>query len=116
MDIICRRFLAQGTAQLFSQGFIPGVGHGGSGGEAGGGHRGVQAQMVPRTRLLAQTVGAVGQENVGDSLFAAVPGGLGAPALQKRSLFLQRQFLNIRINTHDDLSFADNSVQTRCQG
>ena len=81
VHIVCRRFFAQGTAQLLAQRSIPRVGHGGSGGEAGGGHGGIQAQMIPRPCLLAQAVRAVGQEDGGNFQALNFPGGPGAPAL-----------------------------------
>ena len=52
-------FFAQGSAHFLAQGLIPGVRHGGSGGEAGGRDGGIQPQMVTGTGLLAQTVRAI---------------------------------------------------------
>ena len=52
-------FFAQGSAHFLTQGLIPGVRHGGSGGEAGGRDGGIQPQMVTGTGLLAQTVRAI---------------------------------------------------------
>ena len=60
MDIVGRRLLSQRSAQFLTQFRIPGVGHGGGGGEAGGGDGGIEAQVVTGSRLLPQTVGAIG--------------------------------------------------------
>ena len=64
--------LAQCPAHFFTQRRVPAVGHGGGGGKTGGGHTGIQAQMVGCTRLLAQAVGAVRQPDGGHALFGVV--------------------------------------------
>ena len=88
MDIVCRRFLSQRLAQFLAQFRIPGVGHGGSGGEACSGDGGIEAQMISRSRLLAKPMGAIGEEDGRDFLLAAVPGGPGAPTLEQGGFFL----------------------------
>ena len=114
VHVIGSGFLSQGTAQLLAQRNIPGVCHGGGGGEAGGGHRGVQAQVVPRSRLLAQAVRSVGQENGRDAQLVSVPGGPGAPALKQSSLLFQCELADVRFHIHGNLSFFA-VILFRCQ-
>ena len=57
-------FLAQAPADLFAQDGVPGVGDGGCRGEAGGGKRGVQTELIAFPGLLADAMGAVGQGHV----------------------------------------------------
>ena len=54
----------QVRADLLPQHWVPGVGHGGGGGIAGGGQGRVQPQLVPLPGLLTDAVGAVGQGHV----------------------------------------------------
>ena len=100
MDAAGGGFLAKGTAQRLTQFRRPGIGHGGGGGEAGGGVRGVQAQMVSGAGLAAQAVGAVGQEHSRDPK----PGnGVGLPvgsALKQEGFFFQGQACNVCIYGH----------------
>ena len=72
---LCRCFFAHGCAHSLAKLRVPAVGNGGRGGEAGGGHTGVQPQMVGSTRLLAHAVGAVRQGNGRDALARQRPGG-----------------------------------------
>ena len=53
--------LPHGLADLPQQRPVKAARRGGGGREAGGGHRGVQPQVIRRPRLLAQAVGAVGE-------------------------------------------------------
>ena len=63
MDTAGSGFPAKSPADLLTQVRVPGVGHGGGGGEAGGGDGFIEPQMVGGAGLLAQAMGAVGQED-----------------------------------------------------
>ena len=86
--------LPQALANLLPQGGVPGVGDGGGGGEAGGGQGGVQAQLVPRPRLLADAVGAVGQGHIADAQPLHAAGLPKVLAGEEKALLLQRHLLN----------------------
>ena len=67
VDALGRGLRAQMLADLLTQRRVPGVGNGGGGGIAGGGHRAVQAKLIPLALLFADAVGAVGEGHVGDA-------------------------------------------------
>ena len=102
---LCRGFLAHGCAHSLAQCRVPAVGHGGRGGKAGGGHTGVQAQMVGRARLLAHAVGAVRQGNGRDALARQRPGGEHRAAAQQGAFLFQTQFCNNILMFHGEISF-----------
>ena len=72
---LCGGFLAQCLAHGLAQLLVPAARRGGGGREAGGRDAGVQAQMVGRPCLLADTVGAVRQGNGRDALARQSAGG-----------------------------------------
>ena len=112
---LCRGFLAHGRAHSLAQRGVPAVGNGGRGGEAGGGHTGVQAQMVSRARLLAHTVGAVRQGNGRDALARQRPGGEHRAAAQQGAFLFQIQAVDDICMFHGIFLFAfSNPEKARC--
>ena len=91
---LCRCLFAHGCAHSLAKLRVPAVGNGGRGGEAGGGHTGVQAQMVGCARLLTHAVGAVRQGNGRDALARQRPGGEHRAAAQQGAFLFQRQALD----------------------
>ena len=91
---LCRCFFAHGCAHSLAQRGVPAVGHGSRGREAGGGHTGVQAQMVGSTGLLADAVGAVRQGDGRDALARQRPGCEHRAAAQQGAFLFQRQALD----------------------
>ena len=91
---LCCGLLAHGCAHSLAQCRVPAVGNGGRGGEAGGGHTGVQPKMVGSARLLAHAVRAVGQGNGRDALARQRPGGEHRAAAQQGAFLFQTQCLN----------------------
>ena len=102
---LCCGFFAHGCAHSLAKLRVPAVGHGGRGGEAGGGHTGVQAQMVGSARLLAHAVGAVRQGNGRDALARQRPGGEHRTAAQQGAFLFQAQFCNNILMFHGEISF-----------
>ena len=102
-------FFAHGPAHSLAQGRVPAVGHGGGGGEAGGRHTGVQAQMVGSTGLLADAVGAVRQGNGRDTLARQRPGGEHRLAREQRTFLFQ-------IQCFDDICVFHGSLLTIKKG
>ena len=82
-------FLAQGCADFLAQRGIPAVCNSRRRGEAGGGHTGVQPQVVALPRLLAQAVGAVRQPDLRDAVFGHTPRFEGLRAGKQRTFFFQ---------------------------
>ena len=99
-------FFAHGPAHSLPQGRVPAVGHGGRGGEAGGRHTGVQAQMVGSTGLLADAVGAVGQGNGRDALARQSPGSKHRLAREQRTFLFQVQTADDICIVHGIFLFA----------
>ena len=99
-------FFAHGPAHSLAQGRVPAVGHGGRGGEAGGRHTGVQAQMVGSTGLLADAVGAVGQGNGRDALARQSPGSKHRLAREQRTFLFQVQTADDICIVHGIFLFA----------
>ena len=97
---------ADDPAGLTGQLRVPAVGDAGGGGEAGGGETGVQAQVVPRPRLLAHAVGAVGEEHAGHSRLSEGIGAPHVPAGEKRHLLLQRQPIQNILVFHSKAPFT----------
>ena len=85
-------FLAQGCADFLAQRGIPAVCNSRRRGEAGGGHTGVQPQVVTLPRLLAQAVGTVRQPDLRDAVFGHTPRFEGFRAGKQRAFFFQGQF------------------------
>ena len=94
MDSLHCRFLSQGSPDLFSQFRVPAVRHGRRSRETSRRQRGVQAQMVTRPSLLADTMGPV------RTVHGRNPQAVKVPCLplpfsgKKGSLFFQRHLLD----------------------
>ena len=99
-------FFTHQTAHLLAQLRIPAVGHGGSGGQAGGGYTGIQAQVIARAHLLANAGGTVGQKDAGDAQALDGTGGPHIPAGQQTALFLQSHLIDQIFVLHGLNSFA----------
>ena len=93
-DALSLGLFAQHLAQLLAQLRVPGVGHGGRRGVAGGGQRGVQPQMVRSTRLFPQPVRAVRQKHPGDVQPLHALGGEITLAAQQAAFLFQGHLLN----------------------
>ena len=82
---------SDGRAHLLGQSGVPAVGQARCGGEAGGGQTGIETQVVPRARLTAHAVRAVGEHHGGNARFGKLIGAPDVPAGQKSDLLLQGQ-------------------------
>ena len=91
VDALGGGFFPQGLAHVLAEIGVPAVCHGGGRGEAGGGQRGVQAQMVPRPGLPPDAVGAVRTDQGGHPRAGQVPGLPLALAAEQGTFFFQRQ-------------------------
>ena len=111
--ILCGGLGAQRTADLLAQGGVPAAGHGAGRGEAGGRFAGVLAQMVRRTGLLAQTVGAVRQPDLRDAVLRHGARLEGCRAGEQGAFLFQRQLLDYGFDIrHVTSSFADQKKAT----
>ena len=99
-------FFTHQTAHLLAQLRIPAVGHGGSGGQAGGGYTGIQAQVIACAHLLANAGGTVGQKDAGDAQALDGTGGPHITAGQQTALFLQGHLIDQIFVLHGLNSFA----------
>ena len=97
---------AHQTAHFLAQLRVPAVGHGGSGGQAGGGYTGIQAQVIACAHLLANAGGTVGQKDAGDAQALDGTGGPYIPAGQQTALFLQSHLIDQIFVLHGLNSFA----------
>ena len=81
--------LAKRLADLLAKRLVPGVGHRDRRREAGGRLGARDSQVVCRTKLVAQAVGAVGELHLRNAQALGAPGSKGRCPLEERALLLQ---------------------------
>ena len=84
-----RGLLAKRLADLLAQRLVPGVCHRDRRREAGGRLGARDSQVVCRTKLVAQAVGAVGELHLRNAQALGAPGSKGRCPLEERALLLQ---------------------------
>ena len=94
MDSLHCCFLSQGSPDLFSKIRGPAVRHGRRSGETSRRQRGVQAQMVTRPSLLANTMGTVRTVHGRDPQAVKIPGLPLSFSGKEGSLFFQRHLFD----------------------